>query len=133
MKFAATHRGFSHATFFDLDGSECSIQKSSAATIDAIHFGVKNHRMHLSQDKVIGLLAVLGSFAEHPDRAVDVMLKDLYGENFRIAGPYDDCDVVLMITEVSSDATFYLNRALINELRPVLMKFVETGELPAPQ
>lgn len=89
-----TPRGFATVTFTDRYGTECSIQKSSLATEDAIWIGAKrlvvkrfkpdytgwhdvdfdalfpgqtisgNERMHLTQDQVRELLPILTRFAE---------------------------------------------------------------------
>jgi hypothetical protein len=76
-----TPRGFSYVQFVDLYGQQCSLQKSSLATKDAIWLGVENTgpnldgpgggrnediraRMHLSQKEVKKLLPKLIKFAE---------------------------------------------------------------------
>ena len=85
-----TQRGFSIENFKDLYGEECSIQKSSLATEDAIWFGIDNpdltvfedenmgkylitkmpkhfsvsSRMHLSRAQVEKLLPILQKFVE---------------------------------------------------------------------
>jgi len=90
MELTATQRGFSLAKFTDRYGNQCSIQKSSLATEDAIWFGIDNpkltifenaskgkyiitdmpanfdvdSRMHLTQDQVKALLPLLQKFAE---------------------------------------------------------------------
>jgi hypothetical protein len=93
IKKGNTHRGFAIVEFTDLYGAECSIQKSSLATDDAIWIGVDdanpqimaskvieggtgwvkypipkdvslNTRMHLSQAQVKELLPILKVFAE---------------------------------------------------------------------
>lgn len=87
MEFTKTERGFSILKFKDRYGSECSLQKSSLATEDAIWFGVDDAdpkilsnngwlkfnipeevllstRMHLTQEQVIVLLPLLQKFAE---------------------------------------------------------------------
>lgn len=89
----ATHRGFGLIQFKDYYDAECSIQKSSLATEDAIWLGVDDAnpqimaskvvaggtgwipyeipkdvllttRMHLTQDQVKTLLPILTAFAE---------------------------------------------------------------------
>lgn len=42
MEFKLTQRGFSLIEFNDIYGSECSIQKSSLATEDAVWIGINN-------------------------------------------------------------------------------------------
>lgn len=94
MKKTVTNRGFSRVDFKDRDGVECSIQKSSLATDDAIWFGanklgvqefkagegwkdrvdldehtmehhfVGNNRMHLTRKQVAKLLPLLQNFVE---------------------------------------------------------------------
>jgi len=73
LKFDTTDRGFAVAEFVDLYGSQCSLQKSSLATDDAIWLGVDKHfkpdvstnvRMHLSRAQVRQLLPVLQRFVD---------------------------------------------------------------------
>ena len=93
IKKGFTNRGFDNIEFKDRYDAECSIQKSSLATEDAIWFGVNdanpiimasqtkeggtgwvkydipkevslNTRMHLTQDQVKELLPILTVFAE---------------------------------------------------------------------
>lgn len=83
-----TERGFDIAKFIDLNGLECSLQKSSRAAQDCIWFGVDDpkpeqlipgkgwrsvdfpkdtlfhSRMHLTQHQVKTLLPYLQKFAE---------------------------------------------------------------------
>lgn len=70
IHFSETRRGFDVATFKDRYDQECSIQKSSLATEDAIWFGIdrdvhkgeQNARMHLSKQQVAELLPILANF-----------------------------------------------------------------------
>jgi len=64
MEVTKTSRGFSVIEFKDRYGVECTIQKSSLATEEAIWFGYKNNRMHLTQDQVKELLPILQRFVE---------------------------------------------------------------------
>ena len=90
MKKEYTNRGFSRYNFKDQYGFECSLQKSSLATDDAIWLGVNDpnlvvfegeskgkyvetkmpeqfsvhSRMHLTQEQVKMLLPILQNFAE---------------------------------------------------------------------
>lgn len=73
MKLKKSERGFSFVEFTDLYGAECSLQKSSLATEDAIWFGVDINgsgenlhrgRMHLSRVQVAELLPLLQHFAD---------------------------------------------------------------------
>lgn len=66
-------RGFTRYTFEDRYGSECSLQKSSLATEDAIWLGVDksfdskervSNRMHLTREQVAELLPQLQHFVE---------------------------------------------------------------------
>jgi hypothetical protein len=84
-----TSRGFGLIEFSDMDGNECSLQKSSLATDDAIRFGVNapnpkimpgdgtgwhryalpnnvhcTTRMHLTREQVAELLPLLTIFVE---------------------------------------------------------------------
>jgi len=66
-----TIRGFRRYIFADEYRQECSLQKSSLATVDAIWLGVDTdtnggvgHRMHLTQDMVKALLPTLTHFAD---------------------------------------------------------------------
>lgn len=85
IKLKKTQRGFLRGEFKDLYGANCSIQKSSLATEDAIWLGLESGthyigtrptekveefwdcsaRMHLSQKQVKDLLPLLQYFAEH--------------------------------------------------------------------
>jgi hypothetical protein len=85
-----TGRGFGRYEFKDRYGEECSLQKSSLATEDAIWFGCEGRvqvcvqyegwkpvplpegalihsRMHLTQEQVKALLPILQHFAETGD------------------------------------------------------------------
>lgn len=71
IEFRKTDRGFVRADFVDKYGSQCSLQKSSLATEDAIWLGVHKDflgseatRMHLTQEHVRALLPFLTKFAE---------------------------------------------------------------------
>jgi hypothetical protein len=87
MEVGKTSRGFAIVTFKDRYGIDCSLQKSSLATEEAIWFGcdkadpkelvpggwksipmpdvyVANTRMHLTQDQVRELLPFLQKFVE---------------------------------------------------------------------
>lgn len=73
IELTKTERGFSRAAFTDRYGAECSIQKSSIATEDAIWLGVvrtrdgadvPDGRMHLSRAQAADLLPILQRFVE---------------------------------------------------------------------
>lgn len=73
MKLRQTNRNFDIIEFVDRYGKECSLQKSSLATEDAIWFGCNEGlhfegkcmaRMHLTQEQVAELLPYLQHFIE---------------------------------------------------------------------
>ena len=90
MKIEKTPRGFEISEFTDLYGKECSIQKSSLASADAIWLGVDNpgltvfenekkgkylvvempknfsvsSRMHLNREQIAELLPILQKFVD---------------------------------------------------------------------
>lgn len=85
LEYDRTARGSAYATFKDHYGNDCSIQKSSAAAVDAIWLGLDDgtslHRMHLTQDHVRMLLPSLLYFVEHgelPDSEVQVLYSSMY-------------------------------------------------------
>jgi len=90
IELKTTNRGFELGKFIDIFGAECSIQKSSLATDDAIWLGIDNPkltvfeneqhgkylvadmpsqfrvnaRMHLNREQVEALLPILQKFVE---------------------------------------------------------------------
>lgn len=68
MRKSKTDRNFDLIEFEDLYGENCSIQKSSLATQDAIWFGIDftnsgiNVRAHLTQDMVEKIIPILKNF-----------------------------------------------------------------------
>lgn len=75
MRTTKTARNFGLIEFKDYYEQECSIQKSSLATLDALWIGVDNTgrnldsknvnaRMHLSRKQVKAMLPVLQHFAD---------------------------------------------------------------------
>jgi hypothetical protein len=54
MKLEKTKRGFLNGTFTDRYGAECSIQKSSLATEDAIWLGIDNPKLTVFEDEKMG-------------------------------------------------------------------------------
>lgn len=103
MNFTKTARGFSIVRFDDIYNVECSIQKSSLATDDAIWIGVDdaNPKIMASQAARFG-----------------IETQETCGH---ISFPFPD--------EVSFNTRMHLNREAVAKLIPILQKFVETGEL----
>lgn len=103
MNITKTQRGFAIAKFTDIYDVECSIQKSSLATDDAIWIGVDDAspRIMASQAKRFGI--------------------DTNEECGYVSFPIPD--------EVSLTTRMHLNREAVEKLLPILTRFVETGEL----
>lgn len=98
-----THRGFAVQEFKDLYGADCSIQKSSLATDDAIWLGVDDAKPQIMASQAAGF----GVKTEETTGWV----------------PYPIPEEVLLTTRM------HLNREQVATLLPILQKFVETGEL----
>lgn len=98
-----TGRGFAINLFTDRYDKECSIQKSSLATEDAIWFGIL--------DPSPSIMAV-----HAPKYGIDP------GDGTGWV-PYH------IPEEVSIDTRMHLTRDQVEELLPILQKFVETGEV----
>lgn len=73
LRFYRTQRGFVRADFKDLYGADCSIQKSSLATDDAIWLGCDEGthvdgsccaRMHLNREQAAMLIPILERFVK---------------------------------------------------------------------
>lgn len=78
LVFTRTSRGFAVARFQDLYGSQCSLQKSSLADLDAVWLGVDQGadgivacRMHLSQEMIRDMLPALQHFVDHGELPCD--------------------------------------------------------------
>ena len=97
MKKELTDRGFSLSSFVDLYDAECSVQKSSLATEDAIWLGIDNPDPMILASRVVE------------------------GGTGWVKYPLPD-DV--MIT-----TRMHLSRGMVEELLPVLQKFVDTGDI----
>lgn len=95
-----TSRGFSIITFKDSYDANCSIQKSSSASVDKIWFGVTD--VELKQ--------------EVPDLESDF-------EGAKKFVPFTLPDNVLFSTRM------HLTREQVKELLPYLQNFVETGDI----
>lgn len=104
FSFSKTNRGFDTVTFFDKYGKECSIQKSSLATEDAIWFGIDD-----AEPKVMAKNA-----------------KSFGIETTETTGwvPYPIPDEVLLNTRM------HLTREQVKKILPILQEFVNTGDLP---
>jgi len=103
-KATKTARGFTHASFKDRYGANCSIQESSLATEAAIWFGIDDAdpQIMCSDAKRLGL-----------------SLQDTVGWQ-----PYPLPEEVLLTTRM------HLTQDQVKALLPVLIHFAETGELP---
>jgi hypothetical protein len=103
IKASKTQRGFDLLEFADLYGAECSIQKSSLATDDAIWFGVNDAKPQImaSQAKAHGV------------------------DTLETCGwvPYPVPGAVSMNTRM------HLTSHQVAELLPILQRFVATGEV----
>jgi len=98
-----TERGFAVGAFVDSYGHECSIQKSSLATEDAIWIGVTD-----------------------PDpKIMAVDAKKLGLKTSEAVGwiPFEIPNEVLLHTQM------HLTREQVAEMLPLLEQFVETGEI----
>jgi len=99
-----TCRGFSLNKFTDRYGDECSIQKSSLATEDAIWFGVDDPKPQIMASDAIKLGL------------------ETNGETCGWV-PYEIPKEVLISTRM------HLTQDMVAKLIPVLQQFVETGEV----
>jgi hypothetical protein len=104
MKHSTTNRGFDIFEFTDLYGNECSVQKSSLATEDAIWLGVNaaNPKILASEASVYG-----------------VATNETCGW---VEYPVPRC--------VSMTTRMHLSRYQAAALLPILQRFVDTGDLP---
>ena len=64
LETSVNERGFDYISFQDDYQFDCSLQKSSLATEDAIWLGKKTDRMHLTQKQVKVLLPFLKRFVK---------------------------------------------------------------------
>jgi len=99
MKVKKTQRGFAYKDFKDYNGNECTIQKSSLATDDAIWLGAKK--------------LILQEFVafRQPEAWKTVELENTMEHHF-----------------VANDR-MHLTRKQVAKLIPILQKFVDTGDL----
>lgn len=107
-----TARGFVFATFTDLFGAKCSIQKSSVATEDCIWLGVHNPDASVMS-------------ADAPGDSMTVKL-ELYDGSTDTTG----WKRLALPPAVLVGGRMHLSRDMVAELLPVLQHFVATGELP---
>ena len=107
LKLKKTERGFGFIEFKDKYNIQCSIQKSSLATEDAIWFGVDDAEPRIMSSDAIRL----------------GLKKREYSENDNGWCGYNLPDEVLINTRM------HLTQKQVKELLPILQNFVETGEL----
>lgn len=98
-----TERGFNIIEFHDRYNKACSIQKSSLAIEDAIWFGITN-----------------------PEPKI--MASHAYNLGIKTDVAYGWIDYPIP-KEVNISTRMHLTRNQVEELLPVLQKFVETGEI----
>lgn len=103
LKKTKTARGFSLIEFTDKYGESCSIQKSSAASFDAVWLGIDKAKPQIMCSKA----------AAHGLDPKD-------GTGWRDFPIPDDVHI---------STCMHLTREQVAELIPVLQKFVDTGEL----
>jgi hypothetical protein len=103
MELETTQRGFSIGKFKDRYGAQCSIQKSSLATEDAIWFGVDDGNPQIMASQA----------AQH-----GVTTTETTGW---VPFPIP--------SEVMINTRMHLTQDQVKELLPILTKFAETGEL----
>jgi hypothetical protein len=107
IKFSKTQRGFRTGTFTDRYGEQCSIQKSSLATEDAIWLGIDDANPQIMCSKAIEM-----GLRERTNTEADNGWTKFFV-------PKD----VLMSTRM------HLTKKEVKMLIPILQKFVETGEI----
>lgn len=106
LKANITQRGFFYYKFEDRYGASCSIQNSSLATEDAIWFGIDDPEPKILASKI---KEVLGSEADDGDGTGWV--------------PYPIPNDVLINTRM------HLTRSQVEQILPVLQRFVDTGSI----
>lgn len=107
MEITNTQRGFDIAKFNDRYGDECSLQKSSLATEDAIWFGISDPNPQIMCSDAIRL-----GLRERTNTD-----KDNGWCKFEIP------------KEVLISTRMHLTQEMVAELIPILQHFVDTGEL----
>lgn len=103
VEMGCTDRGFPRGQFADFYGNQCSIQKSSLATADAIWLGVDdaNPKVLHGDAKMLGI-------------ATDATCGWV---------PYPIPEAVSLTTRM------HLSREQVAQLLPILERFVATGEI----
>jgi len=103
LKIKRNGRNFPYAEFKDRYGSQCSIQKSSLATEDAIWLGIDNAEPKIMASKA----AMFGVKTEETTGWVDYPIP----------------------SEVLLSTRMHLTITQVKDLLPILNKFVETGNI----
>lgn len=103
MEIQNTQRGFAIVNFTDKYGIECSLQKSSLATENAVWFGVDNPKPQIMTNDAIRL----GIPTEQNSGWIDFEIPN----------------------EVFLSTRMHLTQDMVKQLLPMLQKFAETGEL----
>jgi len=98
-----TGRGFSYVEFKDRYGSQCSLQKSSLASEDAIWLGIDDPNPQIMANQAIQL---------------GVKTNEISGW---IPYPIPE--------EVMIDTRMHLTQEQVKDLIPILQKFVDTGKV----
>lgn len=115
IKQGKTVRGFANIEFIDLYGSQCSIQKSSLATEDAIWFGC--------DDPNPQILAKDANKHNMNIESKDVNKHDIKCDQNTGWVKYPIPEEVLINTRM------HLTRDQVKDILPILQKFVDTGEI----
>lgn len=113
IKYKRTPRRFPYVEFKDLYDSECSIQLSSLAELDALWIGVDNAdpRIMARDANKLGLVHLLNDGPERLNGWVDYPVPE----------------------EVHFTTRMHLRRDQIKALLPILQYFVETGMFPTQE
>lgn len=111
MKFTTTERGFALISFLDHYGEECSLQKSSLATEDAIWLGVSKVRPQIMSSDAIRLGLREKTNDEGDNGWVDFEIPK----------------------EVLLSSRMHLTREQVQALLPYLIEFVTSGVFQIPQ
>jgi hypothetical protein len=107
IEFYETQRGFKNGKFKDYGGEQCSIQKSSLATQDAIWLGIDNANPQIMSSDAIRMGLKKRTFTEADNGWT----------------PYEIPKEVMLSTRM------HLTQKQVKTLLPVLQKFVKTGEI----